>query len=106
FNYPIDFTDNVNKGMVTKNLKGVPVEELELVNNKVVSANKTVYKDTLGLYLPHKVMKLNSTVPLALSAYNGNYVDDYFFTKYDSKGKLLEMLNRDRTYTSFLWNTA
>jgi len=102
--YPFNYSDAVSIGMINKNLKGIPVEKISLIDNKVIAASRTEYKDTLSTYLPSKTYSFNSTVPQVLTAYSNFYKNDYTFTKYNSKGKLLEFLNPDKTFTSYLWD--
>ncbi|UIR57797.1 hypothetical protein LZQ00_08245 [Sphingobacterium sp. SRCM116780] len=104
--YPFDYTDVISTGMLSKNLKGIPIERLSIVDNKVVHGYKTVYKDTLSMYLPSKSYSFESTVPQALTTYSNYYKNDYTFTKYNDKGKLLEFLSPDKTMTTYLWNTS
>ncbi|MFD2904444.1 hypothetical protein [Sphingobacterium anhuiense] len=102
--YPFNYSDAVSIGMINKNLKGIPVEKISLIDNKVIAASRTEYKDTLSTYLPSKTYSFNSTLPQVLTAYSNFYKNDYTFTKYNSKGKLLEFLNPDKTFTSYLWD--
>jgi len=102
--YPFNYSDAISIGMINKNLKGIPLEKISLIDNNVIAASKTVYKDTLGTYLPSKTYSFKSNVPQILTAYSSYYKIDYTFTKYNSKGRLLEFLNPDKTFTSYLWD--
>ncbi|WP_165021090.1 RHS repeat domain-containing protein [Dysgonomonas sp. ZJ279] len=102
--YPFDYTDAISKGMVTKNMVGIPIENISLVNNSVVVASKTQFKDTLNTYLPTKTYSFKSLSPIALSSYANYYKLDHMFTKYNAKGRLLESYNPDNTHTSYIWD--
>lgn len=103
--YPFDYTDNINKGMVDKHLIGVPIEEITAINSEVVSASKTAYKDTLGLYFPSKTYSFNSNTPQSLSNYSSYFKNDYTFIKYNNKGKLLELITPSQILISYLWSS-
>ncbi|MDR2270603.1 MAG: hypothetical protein LBF27_06825 [Sphingobacterium sp.] len=102
--YPFDYTDAISLGMMNKYLKAIPIEQLSLVDNKVVSAQKISYKDTLGMYLPARSFSFSSTVPQALNTYASYYKNDYIYSKYNAKGKLLEFFGPDMLPTSYLWD--
>ncbi|MBK5722995.1 hypothetical protein JGH11_19175 [Dysgonomonas sp. Marseille-P4677] len=102
--YPFDYIDNISKGMVDRSLIGIPIEEITSVNSKVVSANKTIYKDTLGLYLPSQIYSFNSTIPQSLPTYSNYFKNDYTFIKYNNKGKLLGLRLPAQTNILYLWS--
>lgn len=102
--YPFDYTDAISLGMMNKYLKAIPIEQLSLVDNKVVSAQKISYKDTLGMYLPSSSFSFNSTVPQPLNTYSSYYKSDYIYSKYNAKGKLLEFYGPDMLPNSYLWD--
>lgn len=102
--YPFDYTDAISKGMVTKNMVGIPIENISLINNSVVAASKTQFKDTLNTYLPTKMYSFKSLSPIALSSYSNYYKLDHMFTTYNAKGRLLESYNPDNTHTSYIWD--
>lgn len=102
--YPFDYSDVISVGMLNKNLKGIPIEQISLINNNVVSAQKISYKDTLNMFLPSRSYSFNSTTPQPLNTYSSYYKIDYIYTKYDAKGKLLEFYGPDMLPTTYLWD--
>lgn len=102
--YPFDYSDAISLGMLNKNLKGVPIEQISLVDNKVVSAQKISYKDTLDMYLPSRSYSFNSSVSQPINTYASYYKNDYIYSKYNAKGKLLEFFGPDMSPTSYLWD--
>ena len=102
FRYANDFTDAVSGKMKEKYMVGIPIEQIELSGGKVVNASKTEYKDTLNMILPKCTMKFNSATPKTLADYAGAYVQDIWFGKYTSRGRLLGYI-RNNLPVSFLW---
>ncbi len=99
--YPDEYSSYA--GMVSKHLVNLPVENLSLVNNSVVKAVKTDYKDTLNTYLPKTILALNTTAPLPANSYAQHYVSEVTFDKYDSKGKVLQLSTRNGDKIVYLW---
>jgi hypothetical protein len=81
---------------------GVPVETVSLKNGQVVSARKTEYKDTLGVFLPKVIHTLQISDPLSLSTDKDYYKPELYFDKYNSCGKPLQIRNAGTT-TVYLW---
>lgn len=102
FKYAHSYTDAVAQKMQNKYMVGIPVEQIELSGGRVVDASKTEYKDTLNMILPKRTLKFNSTTSKTLSDYAGAYVQDIWFGKYTSKGRLLGYI-RNNLPVSFLW---
>ena len=102
FKYADNFTDAVSAKMQTKYMVGIPVERIELSAGKVVNASKTEYKDTLNMILPKRTLRFNSATAKTLADYAGAYVQDVWFGKYTSRGRLLGYI-RNNLPVSFLW---
>lgn len=102
FKYANSFTDAVSVKMKGKYMVGIPIERVELSAGKVVNASKTEYKDTLNMILPKRTLKFSSTTPKTLADYAGAYVQDIWFGKYTSRGRLLGYI-RNNLPVSFLW---
>lgn len=102
FRYAGSFTDAIANKMKEKYMVGIPIEQIELSDDKVMNASKTEYKDTLSMILPKRTLRLNSVTPQTLSDYTGAYVQDIWFDKYTSRGRLLGYIRND-VPTSFLW---
>lgn len=103
--YPKDYTDAVSNSMCSAYMVGVPIESISLVNEKVVSARKIVFKENQSIILPYTVSSFVSEKPIVLGTHYNHYQLDYTFNRYDSKGNLLELLANSGMYTSFLWDT-
>ncbi len=101
--YPSDFTDAVSVGMTQNNQVGLPVEELRLKNSQVILGRKTLYKDTLGMYLPKTVSVVETTVPLSQSGYAQYYVPKINYDLHNSYGKPLQVSDTEYT-TVYLWS--
>lgn len=102
FKYANSFTDAVSVKMKGKYMVGIPIERVELSAGKVVNASKTEYKDTLNMILPKRTLKFSSAAPKTLADYAGAYVQDIWFGKYTSRGRLLGYI-RNNLPVSFLW---
>ncbi len=102
FRYANNFTDAIANKMKEKYMVNIPIEKIELSNGKVVNASKTEYKDTLNMILPKRTLKFNSKTPKTLTDYTGAYVQDIWFGKYTSRGRLLGYI-RNNLPVSFLW---
>lgn len=102
FKYANNFTDAISGKMKDKYMVGIPIEEIELSGGKVVNASKTEYKDTLNMILPKRTLKFDSATPRTLADYSGAYVQDTWFGKYTSRGRLLGYV-RNNLPVSFLW---
>ena len=57
---------------------------------------------TLNMILPKRTLRFNSTTPKTLADYAGAYVQDIWFGKYTSRGRLLGYI-RNNLPVSFLW---
>lgn len=100
--YAYSYSDAVAKKMFDKYMMSIPIERIELSGGKVVNASKTEYKDTLNMILPKRTLRFNSTTPKTLTDYAGAYVQDIWFGKYTSRGRLLCYI-RNNLPVSFLW---
>ncbi len=102
--YPTDYADPVSIGMRNKQMVGIPVETITLNQGNVISANKTVYKDTLSMYLPGNIFSFNSQTPASLSIYNQYYTPEYAIDKYNKKGCVLQIRGKDNLPITYLWS--
>lgn len=102
FRYANNFTDAIAGKMKEKYMVGIPIEQLELSGGKVVNASKTEYTDTLGMILPKRTWKFDSATPRTMADYTAAYVQDIWFGKYTSRGRLLGYI-RNNLPVSFLW---
>lgn len=101
--YPDDYNSLIYTGMVNNNMVNLPIESITLKNNAVISANKTEYTYSQGHYLPSALYSFNSTEPKDINSYS-NFYEQVKTLNYYSKGLIKEILNRDGTYTSYLWS--
>lgn len=104
--YPSDLPSNIHTDMIKKGMFGIPVETISLINGNVISASKTLYKDTLSKFVPSSQYSFHSATPKSLSDYSNYYTLDYIYSLYNSKGKLLESIDKNKNlFTSYIWDT-
>jgi YD repeat-containing protein len=101
--YSTDFTDNISLAMKDSFMIGVPIEIVSLKNSQVISATKTQYQDTLGIFLPKIIHTLQASSPLPLSNYQNYYQPELYYDLYNSARKPLQIRNA-RTSIVYLWS--
>ncbi|MCC8185980.1 MAG: SUKH-4 family immunity protein [Bacteroides sp.] len=101
--YPSDFTDAVSVGMTAQYYIGVPVEKIRLQNDQVIYGRKTIYKDTLGMYLPRTISVIETTVGRPQSTYASYYVPKIHYDLHNGYGKPLQITDPETT-TVYLWS--
>jgi len=101
--YPFNFTDAMNTKMKSRNMVGIQIEKISINNNLVVSGSKAVYIDTLGIYLPKIIQKLNINSPVAQSTYSQHYQEEFRYVKYDKQGNILQLTGRDNIPLVYIW---
>lgn len=102
FKYAGNYTDAIANKMKEKYMMGIQIERIDLSGSRVINASKTEFKDTLNMILPKRTLKFNSSSSKTLSDYASAYVQDIWFDKYTSKGRLLGYI-RNNLPVSFLW---
>lgn len=102
YRYASSYSDAVANKMKGKYMMGVQIEQIDLSGGIVINASKTEFKDSLNMILPKRTLKFNSSTSKTLSDYSGAYVQDIWFDKYTSKGRLLGYI-RNNLPVSFLW---
>ncbi len=102
--FPQDYDDALSNNMVRQYMVSTPIESISLVDDKVVSASKIVYQETSNMILPYKTFSFHSNQSSTLNTYSGFYKLEQTFRKYNNKGNLLESVNKDGTYISYLWD--
>lgn len=94
--YPSDYGSALS-GMVNNNMIGIPVEITRKKNGSVVSGNKTSFRQFgFGVYLPEVYSELDTS--------SGTYYTQYTINRYDSRGNILQLLEKDNIPTSYLWS--
>jgi YD repeat-containing protein len=93
--YPVDYSDNIHTGMVSKNQINTPVEKVDSVNVNVKF--KVTTKDTLwnsSFYAPKRI-----------SSTKGNNAPDerLIFDSYDNYGNLLQAHQSDNIKESYFY---
>lgn len=101
--YATDFSDEVSSGMKNKYQIGIPVETITLKSGKVISGEKTLYKDTLNLYLPKTQYRLNAVTPLSASSYSSNYMANIHYDYHNDNGKVVQ-IRQDKMNIVYLWS--
>ncbi|HMM05035.1 MULTISPECIES: hypothetical protein [unclassified Dysgonomonas] len=102
--YPFNFTDPMSVKMINRNMVGAPVEKVALRNNLVVSGNKAIYYDSLGMCLPKVIQKLNIAKPESLTSYSQFFEEEFRFDRYDNKGNVVQITDKDNVPTVYLWS--
>ncbi len=102
--YPTDYNDVVSTGMVNKHIINTPIEQLTLKNDQIVSARKTQYTDTLGMYLPKVQSQVHAVTPLVQNSYESAYKPVLFYDKYTSQGKIRQLRGADNMPVTYLWS--
>lgn len=119
-NLNYDATSNILHKMVLKNILTPNVEKTVLKDNKVISSEITLFRETPEeLIVPDVSYKLSSTNPFDLpiiglsytTLQNGNvsfekssnYVPEVYFDKYDAQGNVLQIHKANNIVTSYIW---
>jgi hypothetical protein len=102
--YPFNFSDGICVLMKDNNIVNSPIEIIEAKGNKVISASKILYKDTLSMILPYINYSLNINNPTTLNDYAQYYTPHIKFEKYNFKGKLSNLHSlKDNITFSYIW---
>ena len=103
YKYPFDFGDLINVKLVAKNMIGMPVEVLNLKDDKVISGKKTEYQDISGILLPKEVSTINTVIPLTESSSPNYYNPELYYDTYISYGKPVQVRKADMAIC-YLWS--
>lgn len=101
--YAPNFSDAINVDMTNRNMVGIPIEQITLVNNLVSSAEKVTYKNVNEMYLPDFVQKLGIESPVSLSSFSQYYTDEFRYDKYDKSGNVVQLTGQDNNPVVYLW---
>ncbi|WP_289291569.1 MULTISPECIES: hypothetical protein [Bacteroides] len=104
YKYATDYTDPLSLKMRSCNLKNISIETLDLRNELVTKAEKTIYIDTLGMILPKTIYNLQPSSPLPLSNYSSYYKKKYSIDLYNKYGKILQLTGGDNISVAYLWS--
>jgi hypothetical protein len=107
--YPSDIaTVEPYKSMTAKNMIEYPVETREYNDGKLVKAELNTYESTY--FLPYEKYSLETTTPISSYVpFNGTINSTYYksplmqYTKYNSIGRVVEMVDKSGLYTCYLW---
>jgi len=102
YKYPFDFHDNISNKMFNSNMLEVPVEEITLKDSKVISANKVIYTDSLGLLAPKQYFSFAGK-NIDLNNYTKYYQLESSLGYYSSNGKLGYKVGIDNIPVVYLW---
>ncbi|WP_286756026.1 hypothetical protein [Roseivirga sp. UBA838] len=110
---PYDLCDNCSSpqvlvDMIQRNLVEPIIETQFEVNNQLVSAQANLFEvDASNLIVLRKTYSYNkdkgSFVPTTGTSFTGGYELENHFTKYDSQGRLLEVVDKAGVYSSLIW---
>ena len=101
--YPNDFNNAVSIGMCGRSMIGLPLEQLVTKDGKIIAGQRTIYKDTLGMYLPDAVDVLNLPVPGTLENYTQFYTEKLKMGAYNKNGNAQYQQSTTEKVT-FLWS--
>lgn len=86
--YPNDYSDPVSLAMCSRSMIDVPLEQITSKDGDIISGRKTLYKDTLGMYLPLSIQMLNISGPASPTNYAQHYKEELGLSDYNSKGNV------------------
>ncbi len=101
--YAPGFSDAISIDMTNRNMVGIPIEQVTLVNNLVTSAEKVTYRNVDGKYLPDFVQKLGIESPVSLSSFSQYYTNKLRYDKYDKSGNIIQLTGQDNSPIVYLW---
>ena len=110
--YPYEINTGIYSDMIDANMLNYPVEKITKVDGKIAASNLTTYKDDEGNYVPDESYKLELTAPLLPTSFDqfdgiskdGGYGNaEVKYIDYNSEGKLIKALTKDRQYQYFVW---
>lgn len=101
--YPNDFNNAANIGMCRRSMIGIPLEQLVTKDGKIIDGQRTVYKDTLGMYLPDAVDALSMTIPGTWENYTQFYEEKLKIGSYNKNGNAQYQQSATEKVT-FLWS--
>ena len=103
--YAFESSDKMASAMRSKNMVNVISEQIDLIDNKVSTGNKINYSLFNGnMILPTEYSILALDVPTSEQTYSGAYNKEFTITQYDKKGNIVEIQEKDGSYTSYLWS--
>lgn len=100
--YPSDLNDDVSKSMTNKHIINKPVELVAFKNGKVVKGKRTVFKDTLNMFVPEVEQVLETVNPLSKDEYKNFYSTRLVFDNYNKWGKPMQVSDRNISVV-YLW---
>ena len=111
--YPADINSGIYGAMVQKKMLNYPVEQLQLINDKIVAGELTEYKANNITYLPNKKYFLKQLSPIAETAFNyfnGTSADSRYVTipriaydNYDTFGNVTQVTAKLAKPTAYQW---
>lgn len=103
YKYSFDNTDIISKKMQSNHMMEIPLEQILIKNNSLISANKVEYIDTLRMLVPQKYYTLKSNLSLNLNNYSEQYELEARYSKYLSKGNIGSVFKRDNLPITYIW---
>lgn len=101
--FPQNYGTTLYGEMSNKHMVNTPIESVSLYNNYVVSAQRTDYKDTLGMYVPGMISSLKMTTSVLPGNHESYYRPAVCFDVYDICGNILQIRGKDGTPIVYLW---
>lgn len=100
--YANDYSGNISAEMLSRNMVGMPLEDVYLKNHKAVSGKKIEYGLYHGMVLPKSIYLLETDIPIALDSCQHHYSKEIAFNVYDAYGNPEEIEYKGRT-SVWLW---
>lgn len=101
--YPTDLTDAVSQSMVGKHIISTPVEVVALKNGNVIMGKKTIYKDTLSMFLPKEEQIIETKALLPADNYQNAFSPQLEFSSYNQWGRPMQISDRSSSVV-YLWS--
>lgn len=103
--YPVDFSDDISKGMTIKNMIGIPIEKYAITSNTISNASKIQYFDTLNTFLPKKYYSVLKKSNIEENQLQENYRLMKRIDRYSDKGLPISTYENSTSLNSiYLWS--
>lgn len=104
YKYSFDNDDEIGVILKNKHILEVPMEEINLMDNEVISAKKTEYTYRSKMILPHKYYSLKYQPSLNLNNYSNNYDLELTLDNYTQIGKIGSQITKSENRVFYLWS--
>lgn len=102
--YPTGLSDAISKKMLLKHMVNPVIENIKLIDGKIIGGSILTYTDTINMLLPVKMYCLELNPSINLTNYRNYKKLEYAINRYDPKGNILQYTTLDGISTSYLWS--